>query len=263
MEFKFFNLEKDQGILKISFKNNEKYNAMRMDFFEELPDVVKYAEEDKEVVVVVFYSTGKHFSVGLDVFDFANKYPDLIDTSRKSARTKLYKLIKEMQLGMDLIFEGRKIYIAAVHGYCIGGALDLIAACDLRFASQDAIFSLRETKLGIVADLGSLQRLPYIIGIGNTKYLAYTGMDIGAQKAKEINLINEIFENKEELLDSSLKIARQICENPKDAVFGSKKFINNHCKEVVARELDRIATYNSSFLDFMEIAKLMEKSLKK
>ncbi len=107
-----------------------------------------------------FYSTGKHFSVGLDVFDFANKYPDLIDTSRKSARTKLYKLIKEMQLGMDLIFEGRKIYIAAVHGYCIGGALDLIAACDLRFASQDAIFSLRETKLGIVADLGSLQRFP-------------------------------------------------------------------------------------------------------
>ncbi len=75
-------------------------------------------------------------------------------------------------------------------------------------------------------------------------------MDIGAQKAKEINLINEIFENKEELLDSSLKIARQICENPKDAVFGSKKFINNHCKEVVARELDRIATYNSSFFRF-------------
>lgn len=263
MNFKFFTLEKEQGILKVSFNNNEKYNAMKMDFFEELPKVVTLAEEDEDVIVVVFYSTGKHFSVGLDVFDFASKHPDLIDTSKKEAREKLYKLIKDMQLGMDLIFEGKKIYMAAVHGYCIGGALDLIAACDLRFASQDAIFSLRETKIGIVADLGSLQRLPYIIGIGNTKYLAFTGMDINAQKAKEINLINELFETKEQLFENTFNIARQIVENPKDAVFGSKKFITHLCKEKIARELDRIATYNSSFLDFMEIAKIMEKTLKK
>ncbi len=263
MKFNFFSLEKEDAILKVSFNNNEKFNAMKMDFFEELPKVVEYAEKSNDISVIIFYSTGKHFSVGLDVFSFAKIHPDLMDSSSKSSRQKLYELIKYMQLGMNLMFEGKKIYIAAVNGYCIGGGLDLIAACDLRFSSKDAIFSLRETKLGIIADLGSLQRLPYIIGFGNTKYLALTGMDIDAYKAKEINLVNEVYETKDELIQNCTQIAKNICNNPKDAVFGSKKFINNLNKESINRELDRVATYNSSFLDFMEIASIMEKSLKK
>ncbi|KAA0257809.1 enoyl-CoA hydratase [Deferribacter autotrophicus] len=262
MEFKFFKYEKDSAILKVFFNNDENMNALTWDFFKELPEIVNMAENDSSIAAVVFYSLGKHFSIGLDIFNFATNFPDLMNTDIKSKREKLYNLIKEMQIGMNLMENGKNIYIAAVNGYCIGGALDFIAACDLRFASKDAIFSLRETKLGIIADLGSLQRLPYIIGFGNTKYLAYTGMDIDATKAKDIQLLNEVFDSKEELLKKVFNIAKTIADNPKDAVSGSKKFINNLNKHIIERELDAIATHNSSFLDFLDVNNNLQKMLK-
>ncbi|BBB32404.1 enoyl-CoA hydratase [Thermotomaculum hydrothermale] len=263
MDFNFFKIEKDNEILKVYFNNDKSLNALTMDFFSELPEVVKLAEEDSEISVVIFSSNTKHFSVGLDVFSFGVALKDIINMETKEKRKKLYKLIKEMQSGMTLMEEGSKIYIASINGYCIGGALDFIAACDLRFASKDAIFSLREAKIGITADLGSLQRLPFIIGIANTKYLAYTGMDIDVNKAKEMGLVNDVFETKEELDERVLNIAKDIAENPKDAVSNSKKFINNLHKQIVEKELDIIAIHNSSALDFNEINEYFQKSLNK
>ncbi|MGA1846266.1 enoyl-CoA hydratase-related protein [Deferribacter abyssi] len=262
MEFKFFKYEKNNAILKVRFNNDKNMNALTWDFFEELPQIVNMAENDPTIAVIVFYSTEKHFSIGLDIYNFASTFPELMNTDNKSKREKLYNLIKEMQLGMNLMENGKKIYIAAISGYCIGGALDFIAACDLRFASKNAIFSLRETKLGIIADLGSLQRLPYIIGFGNTKYLAYTGMDIDATKAKNIQLLNEVFNSKEELLEEVLNIAKSIANNPIDAVSGSKKFINNLNKSIIERELDTVATHNSAFLDFLDVNNNLQKMLK-
>ncbi|BAI79828.1 enoyl-CoA hydratase/isomerase family protein [Deferribacter desulfuricans SSM1] len=263
MNFAFFKTEKQDDILIVTFNNTQKMNAMNLAFFEELPLLVEEIEKDDSVKVVIFRSDAKHFSVGLDVFDLGQKMPDLLKTETKAKRVKLYNLIKKMQLGMNMIEEGKKIYIAAVNGYCIGGALDLIAACDLRTASMDAKFSLRETKLAIIADLGSLQRLPFIIGSANTKYLAFTGKDITAKEAKEMHLINELYENKEELDKKTLELAKEIAENPFDAVSGAKKFINNLSEKIKKEELEKIATHNSAFLDFEEVAYYFQKSLQK
>jgi enoyl-CoA hydratase len=224
-------------------------NALNWYFWEELPEVVDEIENDKDIKVAVFYSDVKDFSIGLDIFDFGEKFQDLIFSNDKQ---KLYETIKVMQKGMDRIEQGKKVYISAINGYCIGGALDFIAACDLRFCSEDAIFSLRETKLGIVADMGSLQRLPFIIGFGNLKYLAFTGKDFDAKKAYEISLVSEVFE-KQKLFEESLKIAKEIADNPYETVAGCKYIINNIIKDDITNSLEDVAMFNKENLNFMKV----------
>ena len=261
--FQFFELIKNGKIIEVVFNNDENLNAQNWNFFEELPEIVKLIDNDDDIVCSIFYSKSKHFSIGLDIFDFSRKFSDLLSPKDVQTRKKLYDLIRKMQLGMNMIEKSKKVFISAISGYCIGGALDFIAATDIRLASNDAVFSLRETKLGIVADLGSLQRLPHIIGIGNTKFLALTGTDIDAKKAKEIGLVYEIYNNKDILLENARKIANEIVQNPPEAVYGSKLFINNLFHKKTEEELDKVAIYNSSFLDFTEVAKKLEKILKK
>ena len=130
-------------------------------------------------------------------------------------------LILTMQKGMNAIAESKKVYVAAVQGHCIGGALDLIAACDIRIGSKDSVYSLRETKLGIVADMGSLQRLPFIIGHSNTRLMAFTGRDVNAEAALQMGLISQISE-RDDLMADAAALAKEVANNPFNAVSGSK-----------------------------------------
>jgi enoyl-CoA hydratase len=164
-------------------------------------------------------------------------------------REYLYKLILEMQSGFNKIANGKKVYIASINGYCIGGGLDMISACDIRLSSRDAIFSLRETKVGIVDDLGSLNRLPSIIGEGETRLLAFTGKDINSEEAFRIKLISKIYENKEELFEESIKLAKEISRNKKDVLEGVKDVLNYNLNHSSEDGLNYVALRNSSFLD--------------
>lgn len=249
MPYNFFEITKEGKVGLVKFNNGKKMNALNWYFWEELPEVVDEIENDKDIKVAVFCSDVKDFSIGLDIYDFGERFQDLIFTNDKQ---KLYETIKIMQEGMNRIEKGKKIYISAVNGYCIGGALDFIAACDLRFCSKNAVFSLRETKLGIVADMGSLQRLPYIIGFGNLKYLAFTGKDIDAKKAYEISLVSEVFEN-ESLLQNTMEIANEIADNPYETLAGCKQIINNIIKEDINNSLEDVAMYNKENLNFMKV----------
>ena len=156
-----------------------------------------------------------------------------------------------------------KPVIAAIHGYCIGGGVDLIAACDIRLGSADAVFSVREAKMAIVADLGSLQRLPAIVGAGHLAELAFTGKDITAERAKEIGLLNDVAADAEGVRKAALALAAEIAANSPVAVQGTKAVLAANEGRTVAEGLDYVATWNAGMLasdDLVEaVTAFMEK----
>jgi enoyl-CoA hydratase len=148
--------------------------------------------------------------------------------------------------------------IAAVHGLCIGGGLDLISACDIRLASADARISLRETKIAIVADLGSLQRLPAIIGQGHTRELAFTGKDVTAARAKEMGLINEIHADRAALHEAAQAMAAEIAANPPLTVRGVKQVLGHGEGKTVAEGLAYVAAWNAAFLASEDLGEALQ-----
>ena len=228
----------------------EKLNAMNFDFWKDLPIEIEKLETKSDLKVVIIAAKGKAFSAGLDIMGFMKEVQSqTFEMKPVVKREYLYKLILDMQKGFNKIASGKKVYIAAVNGYCIGGALDMISACDIRLASEDAIFSLRETKVGIVDDLGAINRLPRIIGEGETRLLAFTGKDIDSNEALRIKLVNRLYENSEELLKESIKLAKEIARNKKDVLEGVKDVLNYNLNHSVEDALNYVALRNSSLLD--------------
>jgi enoyl-CoA hydratase len=179
-----------------------KGNAMGPEFWRETPLVFRALDADDGVLAVVVSGSGRTFSYGLDLATMAGALtgPMGADGALAAPRTRLLGTIRTMQASLDAVARCRKPVAAAVHGWCIGAGVDLIAACDVRYASADARFSVREVKVAIVADMGSLQRLPAIIGDGNLRELALTGKDVDAARAKEIGLVNDVLASPEEAL---------------------------------------------------------------
>ncbi|OSS43082.1 Enoyl-CoA hydratase [Desulfurella amilsii] len=259
MSLNFFETQRLGNIELIYFLNEKHASAQTWEFFTELIELIENIEKDDTIYSTIFAGKGNHFSAGLDFNDFLSHFGHLIGNDSK----ELYETIKIMQKGMNLMFGGKKIYIAAVSGSCIGSGLDFISACDLRFCSQDAIFSLKETQLGIAADLGSLQRLPFIIGFNNTRMLAFSSKNIDAKTAKQINLVNDVFDGKEQLISEVLKIVQSFTKNPTSALFATKQFINNLIKEIVNTQLDSIAQFNAKFLNIRDMQNNLPKIFKK
>jgi enoyl-CoA hydratase len=261
--YPFFEVEKhvEQQTAVLYLNRPEKLNAMSWPFWRDLPFVVDDLEKDPEVRVVVIAARGKSFSVGIDVFEFFVNNQDTLIGAKPEFREKLHDLIVQMQQGFNRISEGHNIYIAAVHRHCIGGALDLISACDLRLASKDAVFSLRETKIAIVADMGSLNRLPNIIGQGHARMLALTGRDFPADSALRMGLINELYETREDLMKGALDLAAEIAGNADNAVRGTKKILNYMESHSVEDGLRYVAAWNSAFFNTDAVQKAFERSM--
>lgn len=226
-----------------------KGNSMGPDFWRELPEVFAALDADERIRAIILRGEGKHFSYGLDLPAMMGEPGLQLSGETLSAeRTKLYDTILRMQGACTSIAQCRKPVIAAIAGWCIGGGLDLIAACDMRLCSADARFSLREVRVGMVADIGSLQRLPYLIGQGNTRELALTGKDIDAARALAIGLVNQVYETPEALLAEARAMARQIAENPPLVVQGIKRVLNECQGKPVAEGLNYVAVWNAAFL---------------
>ena len=261
--YPFFEVEKhvDQQTAVLYLNRPEKLNAMNWPFWRDLPLVAEDLENDPEIRVVVIAGRGKSFSVGIDAFEFFVNNQDALTGATPEFREKLHALIIQMQQGFNRMAQGNKIYIGAVHRHCIGGALDLIAACDLRVASRDAVFSLRETKIAIVADMGSLNRLPLIIGQGHTRMLALTGRDFPADAALRMGLVNELYENQEELMKGALMLAAEIAANPGNAVRGTKKVLHYMENHSVEDGLKYVATWNSAFFNTGEVQTAFQRSM--
>jgi enoyl-CoA hydratase len=153
--------------------------------------------------------------------------------------------------------------VAAVHGFCIGGGVDLISACDIRLCSADARFSVRETRVAIVADLGSLQRLPHLIGQAHTRELAFTGRDVEASRAREIGLVSEVHADGPSLLAAARAMAGAIAKNPPLTVRGVKRVLDFGLGKAPAEGLDYVAAYNSAFLASEDLGEALSAFLEK
>jgi enoyl-CoA hydratase len=204
--------------------------------------------------------------VGLDLKAMGGLLQGDSPTSRPSkaaqaraTRTEVHRL----QDAISSVARCPKPVIAAVHGYCIGGGVDLIAACDIRLCSADSVFSVREAKVAIVADLGSLQRLPGIIGSGHLAELAFTGKDIDAVRAKTIDLVNDVFDDADSLLTGARALAEAIAENSPIAVQGTKAVLAANDGRTVAEGLDYVALWNAGMLASDDLVEAMTAFMEK
>lgn len=217
-------------------------------FFTECEDAFRLLAADPEVRAVVLRSSAKAFSYGLDLTAAFQQHGALFAGGGAQTRAELHALIRRLQGSFNAVAASPVPVIAAVHGACIGGGLDLVSACDVRLASREATFSLREVKIAIVADLGSLQRLPAIIGQGRTRELAFTGKTVGAEDAERMGLVNEVFASPEELHAGAAALARQIADNPPLTVRGIKDVLDFGADRSVAEGLAYVAAHNAAFL---------------
>lgn len=253
--FKSLRVEIGEGVAEVELLGPGKGNAMGSDFWRECLQAFAALDEDEVVRAVLVYGAGDHFSYGLDLFAMMGDLgPHLSGKSLAKERTLLLESVRRYQAAFSAVARCRKPVIAAVHGWCIGGGLDLIAACDLRLCSAAARFSLREVKIAIVADLGSLQRLPAIIGEGWARQLAFSGEDVDADDAARMGLVNRVLPDKEALLSSARELAARIAANPPLAVQGIKQVMNQARERSVQEGLDYVAVWNAAFLQSHDLA---------
>lgn len=261
MGYRHVELEHAGHVATLWLNRPEKRNALSEDMWQDIPDAVTALGADDDVRVVVLAGRGPAFSVGIDIAMLGGLRPE--GRSAAEANHVLYQTILRLQETATCFASISKPVIAAVHGYCLGAGVDLIAACDIRLASVDAIFSIRETRMGLVADIGSLQRLPAIVGSGAVAEMAYTGSDFDAAWAERKGLVNEVLDDAEALMTRANELAGVIASNSPLVTAGIKQVLAAAEGKTVGEALDYVAQWNSSFLisnDLMEaIAAFAEK----
>lgn len=247
----FFEIERipEKKIAIVHLNRPEKRNAMNWDFWSGLPMVVEHLEGDGEIRAAVIAGRGKSFTVGLDIEEFSGQFRDILHSESGDGREELLKLIRQMQAGFLRMLESRVVFVAAVHRHCIGGGLDLISACDLRVAAGDAVVSLRETRVGIVADMGSLNLLPFIIGQGNTRRMAFTGGDFDARECLRMGLVDEVLDDRDAMMDRAVQLAGEIAANPAIVLRGVKGVLNAMYSLTPREGFEHVALWNAAMLD--------------
>ncbi|GAB3782427.1 crotonase/enoyl-CoA hydratase family protein [Spirosoma horti] len=262
--YESLSFESGDGVLTVSLLGPGKGNAMGPEFWEELPRVMDEINEMSDVRCVVFRGSGDHFSYGLDVARMMPRIASLASGNpMASERRKLMAQIRFMQSGFLKIHESAKPVIAAVHGWCIGGGLNMIAAADIRLCSRDAKFSLREAKLAITPDIGGLQFLPHLIGQGFTREMAFTGGDYDATFAERVGLVNHVYDTPEALFEAASTLARQIADNPAPAVQGAKEVLNYSINKSIEDGLQYVAVWNSSQMQSVDFGEAMQATIEK
>jgi enoyl-CoA hydratase len=265
-------IEVDGHVATLWLDRAEKRNAMGPAFWGDLPRAMEAIGADPELRVVVIAAKGPSFSVGLDLVAMTGLMggsdpgaggtggtKPSVAARAKAARAEILRL----QQSITAVAECPVPVIAAIHGYCIGGGVDLIAACDIRLASADAVFSVREAKIAIVADVGSLQRLPGIIGRGHLAELAFTGKDITAARAEAIGLVNQVSAEPASLLADARALADEIAANSPLAVQGTKAVLAAGEGRTVAEGLEFVATWNAAFLSSDDLTEAMTAFIEK
>jgi enoyl-CoA hydratase len=248
-DYRSLSVEISNQVAEVVLRGPGKGNSMGPDFWREMPELFVALDANPDVRCVILRGQGGHFSYGLDIPAMMGELgPFLSAPILAAGRSRLLDLIGRMQAACDRVATCRKPVIAAVSGRCIGGGLDLVAACDVRLASANASFSLREVKVAMVADVGSLQRLPRIIGDGATRELAFTGRDIDSARALRIGLVSEVYADEEALLVAARQMAKEIAENPPLVVQGVKQVLNDTAGKSVAEGLRYVALWNAAFL---------------
>ena len=263
-EHDFYIVKKQPPIAWVYLNRPEKKNAMNPPAWKEIIPIFEDLDNDMDIRAVIIAAKGPSFTAGIDLVGMMPELPEILDSEQKGGvKWKLLKKIKELQDSMSCIEWCRKPVIAAIHGYCIGAGLDMATACDIRLCTEDAIFSLREAAVGFVADVGVLQRIPLIVGQGHARELAYTAKNFSAKRAKEILLVNDVYENQDALYRHAEKLALDISESSPLAVQASKDVLNYGIGKSVEEGLRYVASISTNIVpskDLMEaVAAFTEK----
>jgi enoyl-CoA hydratase len=239
-----------------------KGNPMGMAFWEELPKVFAALDVDPEVRAIVLTSEQPHFSFGLDLMGMGSQLMPAV-TGGMAGRSEIERLGRVLQFAFETVARCSKPTVAAISGWCIGAGVELILACDVRVCAADAKFSLREVRMGMVADLGGIQRLPFVVGEGNARLLALTGMDIDALRALSMGLISEVHSDSAKAIIAAKAIASAIAANPPRVVAAIKSVMNARVQPSIDVGISKALLHNTSLMqssDFQEaISAFMEK----
>ncbi len=219
-----FSLSWTDHVAHLSLNRPEALNTMSPTFWRELDTLLREIHDEGRARALVISSTGKHFSAGMALETFGGAIT--MDDQSPEGRAAIFDLLTDMQATFTRLEALRVPVIFAVQGGCVGAGVDMICAGCIRYASADAFFCIQEINIGMVADVGTLQRLPKLIPMGVVKELAYTGRRLGAQRALAVGLVNEVFDTHAATVDAALQCAREIASKPPVAIWGSKQAID-------------------------------------
>jgi enoyl-CoA hydratase len=255
MPFTTFKLTTSDGVADLVLSRSERMNALTTDFFQELPRAIDELEDDGETRAIVISAEGKHFCAGMDLTFFAE---EMLNTTEPLERERFRRTVLMFQQALTRLEKSRIPVVAAIHGACVGAAVDLIAACDMRFATRDAFFCIQEINLGIMADLGTLQRLPKVMPEAIVRELAYTGDRFDADRALKTGLVNNVFETREEMVEQVRSLCQRIAARSPLAVAATKEAINFVRDHSVEDALFHAANWQASIFDKEQILEAIE-----
>ncbi|MCY6380597.1 crotonase/enoyl-CoA hydratase family protein [Hoeflea prorocentri] len=262
LESSFFNVDRQGPVVRLSMNRPEKANGMTPDFWTELPRLLQILDSDETVRAVVLTGEGKHFTGGMDLAAFAS-IAALFSEEPGRAAYALREKILQLQGTFSAIEKVRFPVIAAIHGACIGGGIDMISACDIRLATRDAYFSIEEINIGMTADVGTLQRLPKLISPAIAAELAYTGRRFSAEEAQAFGLISGLADDREGLIAAAMEMARDISTKSPLAIAGVKRNLLYSRDHAVDDGLDYMATWNAGMLRPEDLTKAVQASMAK
>lgn len=249
-----FDLRIEDSIAWVYFNRPERANALNQKAWDEMKALFEELDENNDVRVIILSGHGKHFCAGIDL-ELLMNVAQFSQPCEGRKREQLRKKVLALQAPINAIEQCSKPVIAAIKGGCIGGGVDIISACDMRYCIDEAYFTIKEIDMGMVADLGTLQRLPKIIPQGIARELAYTGRNVTGIEAERIGLVNRTYTSAEEMYTEVMKIAQQIAGKSPLSIRGTKAIMNYSRDHSVADGLDYMATWNAAMLlsdDLME-----------
>ena len=265
-KYKCFEISVKDHVANLVLSRPNELNTMSRDFWVELGDVLEEINRNSDIRVVVMSSTGKHFCAGMDLNAFSNGVDNIPDDKKPdNARVgeAVYRVAKELQEYISTLEKIRVPVIAAIQGGCVGGAVDLVTACDIRMASDDAFFCIQEINIGMAADVGTLQRLPKIIPDSKMREMAYTGRRMYAEEAKDTGLVSDTFESQEKLLDGANKLAAEIASKSPVAIYGLKAVMNYSRDHTVNESLEYNALWSGAMLSQKDMTEAMTANMEK
>lgn len=262
MTYKCFDVSIENYIAHIVLNRPDKRNSMIPEFWDELPVIIKDLDDHARARVIVLSSTGPHFTSGLDTAVFGSTIensdnPDTLEKLNRQRGAKFYDTVKYMQQTFSCLENCRMPVLAAIQGGAIGGGVDLITACDMRYMTADGFLTIFEINIGMTADVGTFPRLTRLLPEGVVKELAYTGRRMLAEEARALGLVNAVYADHESMLKAVMDIARQIASKAPLAIYGSKRIINYARDHSTADSLDYIGIWNASMLQTAEIDEAM------
>lgn len=269
MAYECFDVTIDNQIAHLVLNRPEKRNSMTPAFWQELPVIIEDIDNNARARVIVISATGPAFSAGMDLAVFANDDALTDDSDAGKARARLqhgarfHDTASYFQHSFSCLENCRIPVIAAIQGACVGGGVDFVTACDMRFATEDAFLSIFEINIGMTADVGTFPRLVKLIPEGIVRELAYTGRRISAAEAQSVGLVNRVFEDHDSLIEAVMALAAEIASKPPLAVYGCKRMINYSRDHSTADGLDYIGVWNAAMLLPAEMAEAMQANAEK